>query len=284
MSFIQNEDLHDLLHSLSIITELPACIYDASYELVKGFNSVNRTDFCRQMMKIPEFQQKCLECDIASLKRSQQTKNINIYRCHAGLIEVTTPIINNDVVCGYLMIGQMTDISNKEELANHIITHCSSYADCKTLTKLSKGIKYKSGEQIFAISKLVDICAKHIQLKALIRPSNEDFLPLLESYVDDHLTETLTVEFLCNKFNTSRTQLYAAFATKVRGGLAAFIKDKRLQTAKMLLKTTDFSIAEVMKRTGFSSLNYFSKAFKKKYGMTPRRFKIKSAEAENTEM
>ena len=46
----------------------------------------------------------------------------------------------------------------------------------------------------------------------------------------------------------------------------------RIEKAEQLLSNSDFSIAEVAEQTGFSGQNYFSRAFKRHTGKTPREF------------
>lgn len=48
----------------------------------------------------------------------------------------------------------------------------------------------------------------------------------------------------------------------------------RLERAKYLLKMTTLNIGEVGFQTGFESVSYFSKLFKKKYGTSPKNFRI----------
>lgn len=273
MSFIHNKDLQDLLYSIALTTETPICIHDDKFNIVQGFNSHFQTDFCFQMQQIPEFFEKCKQCDVESFKKVNKTKNLTIYKCHAGIIELTAPIINNGVICGYIMSGQVTDIKDRSEFIKLLLERCSPYADEETIKNLAKSIKYKSTEQIFAVAKLLDICANYIQLKQMVRPTEERLITLIDEYVENHLTEHISIKQLCNEFKTSRTQLYAAVSNHIQGGLAAYIKEKRLITAKKLLNTTDFSMTEISERVGFSDYNYFSKSFKKKYGMTPKKYK-----------
>jgi len=48
----------------------------------------------------------------------------------------------------------------------------------------------------------------------------------------------------------------------------------RMERAKNLLSTTQLNVTEVAEQTGFESVFYFSKLFKKKHGMSPKNFQI----------
>ena len=55
------------------------------------------------------------------------------------------------------------------------------------------------------------------------------------------------------------------------GGIASFIKQKRLKKAKLLIKTTDMKISEISAAVGFSDYNYFLRVFKKEFGVSPKK-------------
>ncbi|MCB9035478.1 MAG: helix-turn-helix transcriptional regulator [Lewinellaceae bacterium] len=61
-------------------------------------------------------------------------------------------------------------------------------------------------------------------------------------------------------------------------GLSAnrFIRFIRLSKARILLKDPGLSIAEVAYDTGFTDPVYFSRVFKKEFGMTPTSFRENS--------
>lgn len=48
-------------------------------------------------------------------------------------------------------------------------------------------------------------------------------------------------------------------------------KSKRLLKAKELLQATDMSVAEIATAVGFSDYNYFLRAFKKAFGISPKK-------------
>jgi AraC family cel operon transcriptional repressor len=53
----------------------------------------------------------------------------------------------------------------------------------------------------------------------------------------------------------------------------AFVADLRVRHAEMLLATTSISLTEIARRSGFTSLSYFSKSFQKSQGISPRQFR-----------
>ena len=56
-------------------------------------------------------------------------------------------------------------------------------------------------------------------------------------------------------------------------GLNSYITGTKIERAKMLLITTDYTISAISGQAGFSSTPYFSQVFKKTTGMTPGKFR-----------
>jgi transcriptional regulator GlxA family with amidase domain len=50
------------------------------------------------------------------------------------------------------------------------------------------------------------------------------------------------------------------------------LKDFRLEKAKELLKKKRYSVSQITFESGFTSPSYFTKCFKKKYGLLPMEY------------
>ena len=193
-----------------------------------------------------------------------------------GLIEASVPLIEDGKIMGFMMLGKITDQKNKDELAKQVLALCENYntdIDSIDLEEKIKQIKYRNETQIRAASKILDACTEYIKLKNFVHPSGESLLDAVERFVERHIDEEITVEKLCFEFKISRTQLYETLRPYTNGGVAAFIKHKRLEYAKKLLETTDMTVAQITCACGFTDYNYFLRTFKQKYGITTKQIR-----------
>jgi AraC-like DNA-binding protein len=55
--------------------------------------------------------------------------------------------------------------------------------------------------------------------------------------------------------------------------LSGYLRERRLERAEFLLRTTFFSIKEVMSEAGMSSMSHFVQYFKQRYGVTPTAYR-----------
>ena len=61
--------------------------------------------------------------------------------------------------------------------------------------------------------------------------------------------------------------------------ISEFIMQCRLEQAQKLLAHSDMSLSEISAYLCFSSQSYFQNVFKKKFGMTPRQYRIEYRKA-----
>ena len=53
-----------------------------------------------------------------------------------------------------------------------------------------------------------------------------------------------------------------------------YLNDYRLSKAAGLLVSTEDSVTDIAQRCGFDNLSYFNRLFRRKYGMTPGRYRM----------
>jgi len=267
---LRDKELQELLRNFYILTGMTISLFDENYKGVVAYPNIGRT-FCNMMKKIPEFRCKCWECDRSSFTTCRKTKSLTMHRCHAGLIEATTPVIKNGKVIGYLMFGQITDRKHKEPFRTELAAMCREYGMNEDLSDVIRQIKHRSETQIQAAAKILEACSEYIQLKEMVHLSEKRLITLIEEFIDTHMDEEITIERLCKEFNVSRTLLYNQTRQYVSGGIAAFIRQRRMHAAKELLQTTDIPISEIANRVGFSDYNYFLKVFKQTFHISPKQ-------------
>lgn len=97
-------------------------------------------------------------------------------------------------------------------------------------------------------------------------------------YIGDHYTEELSIASLAKLCYFSEYHFMRFFKKYVGVSCLEYIKDLRLEHAAELLPDSP-SILDAALASGFSNLSYFYREFKKKYGMTPKKFVDTGAES-----
>ena len=84
----------------------------------------------------------------------------------------------------------------------------------------------------------------------------------------------ITIEQLATEFGVSITALKTSFKSVYGAPIYQYQKDLRLQKAQQLLRETDLSISVIASEVGYTSPAKFSEAFKKRFGISPREYKL----------
>ena len=270
-SFFYDNDLSVLMENFYTLTRIRIVLFDSEFNEILSYPSGGHS-FCSLMRTNAEFDALCKNSDRISFEKCCKTHALCVYKCHAGLIEATSPIIQNDAIVGYIMFGQITDIKDKDAAGSFVNELLKEYPLSVPMPGKLKKIKYKSQKQILSAAKILDACTSYIILKGMITPQSEHIIELISNYVDMHMSEAISVDDLCKAFNISRTQLYEE-TKQYTNGIASFIKLKRLTKAKELVLKTDMPIPTIADSVGFSDYNYFLRVFKKHYGISPKKMK-----------
>jgi signal transduction histidine kinase/DNA-binding response OmpR family regulator len=105
-------------------------------------------------------------------------------------------------------------------------------------------------------------------------PSLEDqFLEKIRKEIEARMEDVdLTIPDLCRLLNLSHIQLYRKLKALTGKTPSQFINTIRLERARQLLQNAELNVSEVAYRVGFNDPNYFSRVFKKEFGVTPGEF------------
>lgn len=96
------------------------------------------------------------------------------------------------------------------------------------------------------------------------------------NYIQLHLATKLTVAHLAKRVNLHEDHFSRLFLRFTSKRPATYINAKRIERAQYLSATTDYSFSEIAEQTGFETVTYFSKVFKKVTTLTPGEYRKKN--------
>ncbi len=92
-------------------------------------------------------------------------------------------------------------------------------------------------------------------------------------YIGQHLHDKITMEELASYVNLNETYLSKLFRKEMGCSVSEYIRDKKVEEAKGLLRYSEKSSIEIATDLGFSSHSYFISVFKKVTGETPKEYR-----------
>ena len=108
---------------------------------------------------------------------------------------------------------------------------------------------------------------------ATLNPQDESFLEMLYNKLETHWQDPdFDVADYCQVMAMSKSQLYRKTISLTGLSPNILIKEYRLEKAKELMRRQRYTISQITFDSGFTSPSYFTKCFKKKYGLLPMTY------------
>lgn len=143
------------------------------------------SDFCKMVRQYPEYREICEKCDSRGGLEAVRIQHPYIYVCHAGLVDVATPIMVDGQYLGAVMAGQVLIAEKDKEKLEQIVNNKYSSMDLLRKKEVSEAYKLlptMSLDKVKSISRMMFHISSYIVKEALLKISlnemNEKFLTL----------------------------------------------------------------------------------------------------------
>lgn len=98
----------------------------------------------------------------------------------------------------------------------------------------------------------------------------------IKEIVDKHYADPdLNVQKIADMLKMSPVYLGQTFKAQEDGTVVDLINTTRLARARQYLEQQDYTVAEIMVKVGFGNESYFYRLFKRRYGVTPKEYRLK---------
>ena len=106
-----------------------------------------------------------------------------------------------------------------------------------------------------------------------IVPFDELFMKRVMEIMHNQMDNSkLTIDEFAQELGMGRTVFYQKLKSIVGLSPIDFVREMRIKRAKQLMETGEYNVSTIAYMTGFNDPKYFSKCFKKKYGVSPSEF------------
>lgn len=158
-----------------------------------------------------------------------------------------------------------TEVDNFLKIFEEFFYICDSVK-----SELCRNILVKNTIESILVT-LVDKC-DNFENTLTERVAEHDIFEAL-SYVKKHFTEELTAGGMAKRLGYTPNYFSMKFKNLTGKNFIDAVNDERLGLAYYMLSTMDISVNDVSEYVGYSSIAYFSRMFKKKFGKSPREIK-----------
>ncbi len=101
---------------------------------------------------------------------------------------------------------------------------------------------------------------------------DQDFITRINEIIEKNIDNSeFSVSDITREFGISRSLLHIKMKSFFNQSMTDYIRKKRLAHACRLMKE-GYNVSETAYRSGYSDPNYFTKVFKKEFGITPTEY------------
>ena len=172
-----------------------------------------------------------------------------------------------------IMLTAKAGLDDKiEGLETGIDAYLTKPFSAKELKVRVKNLIYQRKELRKRFSKTAIINPSEVSTISIEQAFLEKTIKIIELNFED---ENFSIEKLADQMNMSISQLNRKLNALIDQPPGHLIRTYRLQRAAELLKQNAGSVAEICYKVGFNDQAYFSRAFKKQFGLPPSEYKTK---------
>ena len=142
---------------------------------------------------------------------------------------------------------------------------------------------YRRGELTLPIGSLQDLRSFTFEVigkvMALVQRQQHvaDKLDVYEikDFIERNYDKEIKLKYFSEKYFLSKEYLSKLFKEEFQYGIYEYLLKVRMEKAKRMLDDTSVQIQQVSERLGYNDNHYFSKAFKKYFGISPSEYRAK---------
>ena len=232
-------------------------------------NPLIYSKYCKLVNEI-KGNKACYLSDVKLLKECERTKKPTMHVCHAGLIDIAFPILYENNILGYVVIGQLKTNDSYEKMSTFVKENNLSIA---TTEKIFSQLPMVSSDKIQSIINVTEILVKYIIFENLLTPMSNKTVNDVLAFINQNIDKPLNVKSISKSTGISTSVIYRNFQQYLGCTISEYINNQRIEKSVTLLTTTDLSIEEIATKVGYLDSAYFSRVFKKLKGYSPLNYK-----------
>lgn len=100
--------------------------------------------------------------------------------------------------------------------------------------------------------------------------SNNKHIIEIIKYINEHIAEPITLSTISDVINLSKEYTSHIFKKETGKTVTEYINERKLIIAKEMILSTSYPLTYISNRMSYENYSYFTKVFKKQFGVTPR--------------
>ena len=277
-------EVQELLSSFAKLTGTRVCLFKRNhFEPIGEGKEISH--FCQLIKSVPTGFKKCLASDQRAMEtvcspNFSEPGSFHRYQCHMKLWECVVPVLGEgEAPVGYLMLGQVAPQKFSEDEWAWIEEQVKSWPDgekldLEELRHARRELITLKTERFEAACKFLSVLANFLVSAKLVRSILPDRVEVIRKLIAQR--GSVSLEELGAELELNPAYVSAFYKKATGETITQYSLRLRLDEAQKLLVKSDLTIGEIALDLGFSDQNYFSRCFKKHFGLSPGKYRALS--------
>lgn len=237
-------------------------------EQTPGSDKPNCT-YCQIIQENLGMLEICRESDIFHCHLAEEDREIQYYRCHAGLEEAIFPLFSSGRCIGFIMIGQFRSTSG---IPKSIIKKAGD--NISEMQRAYESLDEYYPDKLTSILELIRITTQYIIENRILEEKSNPVTEEIINFIDQNFTLNPKVQDVANKVKRSVNMVNKLLKSTTGLSFKQYsIKLRMNYGADLLRNHPEMNIQEVSTTVGIEDQFYFSRLFKNRFGISPKEYK-----------
>lgn len=194
--------------------------------------------------------------------------------CYAGVCEYVYPVAVRGRVRGFVSLGGYLGGKTAGEKAAHFARkHRIPEEELEKVRRKYLSAAMPERKKADAVLVPLVVLLENYFASQEENAENADPFAAVTAYLSENCHKKITMRQLAEKFHYSLSALSRLFSRKTGKSLPAYLEELRMEEAVFYLRNSPADIAEIAGFLGYSSPNYFSAAFRRHFGVPPKKYR-----------
>lgn len=216
-----------------------------------------------------------------------EASELSLYNCcfDTALLGRELSWMADDPFLGQLLWGLPLSAKQGGMVSLHLSE--TEFAGCRNLLDEMEAIGNKDyashyGDHLGLLIQVFSLLARNLAATSGKKPARpHGAVSAALKLIDEAPTDSWTIRALSSRVHVESTYFVHLFSNVVGLPPMAYVTRRRLELATKLLRQDNLVVGEVGAMSGWPDANYFSRCFRKHFGMTPSKYRARFMTAKN---
>lgn len=271
LSFLFHPDVQRIFNNFTALFQIRIAFYSPDGEELKVGQNRDLCAYCRMVRLCSGGREACEDEDRKARIRAMEKQSLLVYTCHGGMTEAVKPILLEDRLIGFAMIGQirMADKAPAHwgSLWNET-GHKPSLQEAYETQPICRKLDLPRILELF--SDLMDLLSS----QGKIVSKGGDRISRLIVWIKNHMAEDLSLDAAARELGISPSRLSHCIREQANSSFTKLLRELRMEKARFLLSHyPEKSVQSIATDLGYKDPLYFSKQFRSVCGISPHKYK-----------